>query len=225
MVEQEYRKRDTARKIWINDLNNSEYITQEGWNPNYITIDNEKFFRINIIGIVVSKQQEAGSGRISIIVEDNSGQILIRNFEDNQQASSVNVGEVIQVTGKPREFNGQKFIIPETIHRYDMGWMKLRNIELGEYKEKAKKTGNEVNNVENRSATRAEEKIDAQYIEDDSPAERIIDFIRKNDLGSGVEMTVVIDTSGTGNAEKVLETLLKQGDIFEIRPGRVKILE
>ena len=54
---------------------------------------------------------------------------------------------------------------------------------------------------------------------------RIIDIIRRNDTGTGVDTSTIIAESGISHCEQILTTLLKEGEIFEVRPGRIKILE
>jgi hypothetical protein len=63
-----------------------------------------------------------------------------------------------------------------------------------------------------------EEVTDIYNIKDD-----LIEKIRKLDPGEGVEMTTLIN--GNNETEKAIKSLLEEGEIFEIIPGKVKVLE
>jgi hypothetical protein len=49
--------------------------------------------------------------------------------------------------------------------------------------------------------------------------------IRRLDKGDGADITEVIKESKDENAEKIIKNLIKIGELFEIRPGKIKILE
>jgi len=53
----------------------------------------------------------------------------------------------------------------------------------------------------------------------------ILETIQRLDKGDGAQTQSVIKKCGLDNAEKYIETLLNEGEIFEIRAGRLKILE
>ena len=48
--------RETAAITSVDDLLQAEYVVQEGWLPNYVQTPTRKLTRVNIIGIVVDKQ-------------------------------------------------------------------------------------------------------------------------------------------------------------------------
>ena len=50
-------------------------------------------------------------------------------------------------------------------------------------------------------------------------------MIRNMDTGDGVAFEDVIEKSKNPDTEKIINTLLANGDVFEIRPGRLKVLE
>ena len=55
--------------------------------------------------------------------------------------------------------------------------------------------------------------------------EKVIQTIKELDSGDGADIEEVKKGSDVTNSEEVLDMLLKRGDLFTIRPGRVKILE
>ena len=52
----------------------------------------------------------------------------------------------------------------------------------------------------------------------------IIEIIEQKDSGDGVGVDEIILESGIENCEKIINNLLEEGEIFEIRPGTVKVL-
>jgi len=57
------------------------------------------------------------------------------------------------------------------------------------------------------------------------PVEKVIEHIQKLDSGDGADTEEVVSNSGIDNAEDIIENLLKEGEIFEITSGKVKVLE
>jgi len=55
--------------------------------------------------------------------------------------------------------------------------------------------------------------------------DEIFSLIRKLDSGEGVLIDDVIKDCKNESAEKILSKMLENGDIFEVKPGKIKILE
>jgi molecular chaperone DnaK (HSP70) len=52
-----------------------------------------------------------------------------------------------------------------------------------------------------------------------------MEYIRKKDEGTGVEIEDIVKNSKVPSTEEIIESMLKEGEIFENLPGKVKILE
>ena len=57
-----------------------------------------------------------------------------------------------------------------------------------------------------------------------TPSELIFELIKKNDSGEGVLTEEIISKSNVADAERIIKQLLEEGDIFEVRPGKLKVL-
>ena len=202
----EKQKRLVARKICVRDVVNSKYISEEGWNPSYVVDDKDlQISRLNLIAVVVDKAK--GEGYSSLIVDDGTGKISLRNFEENGLLDRVNVGEVVLVIGRPREYGTERYILPEIIKKIEcVDWFKLRKMEVCDEKI-PDKVVQEVKKTEDVKKESAEE---------------VIEFIKNEDRGKGVEVREILKN---GHNEKWINRLLENGEIFEISPGRVKLLE
>ena len=102
MPENKTIKRQVAHIVQINDIINAPYTKQEGWQPNYLTINNKKVSRVNIIGTIVSIPTTELNFN-SAVIDDGTNNITIRSFENIILLKVFNTGEIIQIIGKPRE--------------------------------------------------------------------------------------------------------------------------
>lgn len=121
--------RAVAIKIPILQLLQGTYIQEKEQNPNYLlTTDNQKIYRLNILGIIINKEQV---GTITnLILDDGTENIIIRSFEENKNILNSVVGDIIQVIGKIRIFNEEKYISPEIVKKVNPLWLKIRSIEM-----------------------------------------------------------------------------------------------
>lgn len=87
---------------------------------------------------------------------------------------------------------------------------------------------NKYNNSNNNKDSNSIENISGAVVEEEiseSPADRVFAFIKLNDGGEGVDIEKIVEDSNEKNAEAIIVSLLKEGEIFEKSPGRVKVLE
>lgn len=224
-------KRQVAHKVTISDLNEGRYVKEEGWEPNYVAIsDGRRVSRANILAIVVSKTEDNADYR-GLVIDDGSGKINIRAFGAEIDFSAFNIGDLVIIIGRPREFNGQKYIVPEIIKKMEnRKWIDVRKLELqiarkkfsGVQFEKVKQkdfeeeiVGEDHDMIESKNETTAD-------IE--NPFQLVLSLIKAMDKGDGTDVAEVCIKSKLDNAEEIIMDLLKEGEVFEVRPGRVKIL-
>jgi len=209
------QKRQVAQKLRIKELINGKYIKEEGWQPNYIiTDDGKQISRVNLIGTVVSIPVGQDMNYQSIVLDDGTGRISIRSFDQNKIFENIKIGDVVLLIGRPREYGKEVYLLPEILKKIqDKGWIKVRALELQNKKEPYIKDKEEVF-----------EEAKEDVIEDiqESTADKIIRIIKEKDIGDGVDFEEVLNQI---NDEKIINDLLKKGELFEIRPGILKVLE
>jgi len=203
---QVFQKRQTAFKIGIKNILNSKYIKTEGFAPNFIEIDSKKISRFNVIGVVVQKSELDNYKTLTI--DDGSGNISARIFENIALLDEIRIGDIVLVIGKPREFSSEKYLLIETIKKINPVWAKVRKLELGK-KENSLSVDNE--------------NIKDETINSD-PESEIVRLIKDLDKGNGVDIEE-ISLKDIKDMDKTVELLLKKGDLFEIKPGKLKVLE
>ena len=67
-----------------------------------------------------------------------------------------------------------------------------------------------------------EEVVENNEIDDTS---KILALVKEMDIGEGADIQDVISKSGNKETESILKNLLQEGEIFEIKPGKLKVLE
>jgi hypothetical protein len=216
-------KRQTAYKCTIGNILKNPFIRKEGWEPSYITINGINISRVNILAAVVSKDSNA------LNIDDGTGTIQIMLFSDKDKQNSFKVGDVLLIIGRPREYNGRKFIAPEIMKIIDeKKWITYRKKELeilGPISTDLKKPESyeEDESISDRKKKKATEEEAVEPTENYSGT--IMKLIRKLDDGNGADTEKVVKDSKVKGAEKIIMNLLYEGEIFEIRPGKIKILE
>lgn len=213
-MEQDSRKRQIAYKVCIKDLLEGEYSKEEGWNPNYVSVSGVQVSRANVAGIVVSVEDQDNFK--SVILDDGTGRIGVRVFEDNTQISNLSVGDCAFVIGRPREYGSERYLLGEIVKKEEnVDWIKVRKLENKEFSDNDfVKRDEKVEEVELTEESAASE---------ETPAERIIENIKKLDEGEGADFDEVV--KGLDNGEKIIKTLMMEGEVFEISPGKLKVLD
>ena len=245
-MENTYSRRP-AVKIEISHLRQGKFIENNQWEPNTIETIFGKIQRINIIGIMISKDEEHSS----FILDDGTGTIIIDyNFSTEQDLKNIKTikeGTCINIIGKPRKFDESIYIVPEIIKKIDdLKWIKFRKLEISQQlkegfkiKEtnvssvnKEKSDYNNSNNIiiEKNNYEKTDIKNEYDKKEDDilDSYEIINTFLKNNDSGEGVSTSILIKELNERNipdSERIVQKLLEQGEIFEIMPGMIKLLQ
>lgn len=184
-----------AKKLRIIDVLNSQYVKEEGLNPNYLIVNDEKVFRVNIIGTLVGIRIEENEADF----DDSTGMILLKSFEERKVFENFKPGDLVLVIGKPREFNN-KYLVPEIIKKTSMDWLLVRKKELKNFKTKV-----------------------SEVVEKKTSMNDLLDKIKSLDDGNGVLIEQLIKEDPEN--EKKIQYLLKEGELFQPSQGKVKVLE
>jgi RPA family protein len=229
MADQQLRQ--TAYKVWISDLLNKPIQKEEGeWSPNYILIDNKKVSRVNIIASVVMKYVSEDKSYANLTIDDSSSDIQIKAWkEDVSIFDDINIGDPILFIGKIREYNSQVYLIPEIIRVLDKPeWIELRKKELSIlYGERSTTTEEKIEQPkqEEQPTIIKEETVVKNHSE--NTRQKILSTIEKLDNKEGADVVQVVESLGIEESEAntVIQELLKEGEIFEIKSGKLKIIE
>lgn len=208
LQQETFQKRQIAYKVKISDILSGSFAKDEFF-AGYIRLNNVDISRVNIVATLVYKSE--GINNSSAIIDDGTGKILVRSFENSDKFTKTDIGDSILAIGKIREFNNERYIVPEIFKKINnAAWVNVRKLEL-----------------ENTSFNNDSKIIDNNPVVEVSASvnEEIFLLIKSLDKGDGVPIDDVIKTSNNIEAEGIINKLLKNGDVFEIKPGRLKILE
>src|SRR3989344_7464946 len=218
--------RQPAIKITIKELESSEYFEEQNQNPNYlITNEGKKVYRINLLATIVHK--EFLGSMSNLLIDDGTGKIILRFFEENKSVLNLEVGDVILVIGKARRYNQEKYVFPEIVKKTNPLWLKLRSQEL---QVKAKIIQEKAALILDKSELKKGEEKDEDNVEEIEendpllPYQKISKLISELDRGEGVLIEEIIEKSPLEKTEELLEKMLENGDIFQNMPGKVRVL-
>src|SRR3989338_5982603 len=124
-----FQKRQVAYKARISDILNSAFMKDE-MSAGFIKINDVVVSRVNLIATVVYKAEQDQNSN-SIMIDDGTGKIILKSFEAFLPFLSIDVGDTVLAVGKIREFNGEKYLIPEILKKLgNNSWVSLRTLEL-----------------------------------------------------------------------------------------------
>ncbi|MEK6868231.1 MAG: OB-fold nucleic acid binding domain-containing protein [Nanoarchaeota archaeon] len=195
--------------------------------PKYVHTGKE-MNRIHIIAVVVSISEGTAA---EAILDDGTGRIAVRSFENPAFFEKVQLGDIVRVIGKVRAFNEQGYIIPEIMKRIqNRQFVTLHKLLLQSFEKNTNvQTTQPVAEMHNEQQSQQSEEVeeipvDADDTIPDSPFDELLALIKKLDKGDGAQVEEIIGQSEE-NSEKMIQNLLEAGEVFEIRPGRIKVLE
>ena len=201
-LEQKTFQRQIAHKVRVSDILNSSFAKDE-LSAGYIKLNDANVSRINIIGTIVYKSEEQNYS--SSIIDDGTEKISLKSFNNPSIFAKIDVGDVVLLVGKIREFSNEKYIMPEILKKTEIDWMNVRNFEL-----------------KNNKITDENKKSEEIIVDSNN---QVYSLIKKLDKGDGVSFEDVIKNSAASKAETIITKLLENGDVFEIKPGKLKVLE
>jgi RPA family protein len=210
-------ERSTAKICTIQELNTGKFIKNEGWEPSYIVTEFGKIMRANIIGVIVSKENN------TCILDDGSGKVILRSFSGN---INTEIGDLVNVIGKPRQFNDDLFLNIEIIKKIkNKKWVDFRKKELSlRQKKEVEIEEDYISLKEDKPETKNQEKLIKQETENLGKAEIIIKIIDKLDNGPGADIEEVKKECNFDDVDKIIKSLMEEGDVFQIKPGRLKVM-
>jgi hypothetical protein len=215
MADGDSSKRQVAYKVRISDILDNRFVREEGWLPNYVAVGDKKVSRVNLIGVVVSREiRSDDASSQNFIIDDGTGRIALRFMGEG---TILDVGDIVNIIGRPREFGADRFIVQESVRKIsDSRWVKVRQLEIA------------LSMQSNAPSSPASEDLMVEtedFVDDSNPSVRIVNLIRELDAGSGAGFDEIAVKFKGGSPDEFIKRLLESGDVFEVKPGRYKVLE
>jgi len=126
-------ERQVAYKVWLASLHSAEYVKQEGWDPNYVTLGDKQVSRVHVVATVVSKFVADDGNYGALTIDDGSDTIRVKAFgPDVRRVEQAKVSTLVRFVGKVKEYDNEIYLSPEIIRTLkDPNWLIAHRLELG----------------------------------------------------------------------------------------------
>ena len=209
-------QRQTAKIVRIVDLVSGEWVKKEGMEPSYVvTPRRESVSRARIIGTVVTKFISEDGNFAAITVDDSTAAIQGKLWKETALITNTNVGDIVNLVGKVREYEGDIYIVPEIIRPVSPEQESLLRLEiLARMKEPGTAASDEPSG---EGAAPKPPKAGG-----DELRRKILSVIDENK--DGIKYSELTEKAGVPeeDLENVINELLGEGICYEPTPGKIK---
>lgn len=207
--------RGTALKVRIKDITNGELKKGESeWESFLVTPFNEEAARVRVLATVVSRFKSDNGRYGSLTLDDTTDTITSRAFDEGVQLiESTKEGDIVDVIGRVKEYEDEKYINVESVSTIvDPNWELVRKLELAL---KVKRLGGDV---------KAPEESVGEEVVGENPKSVVIGLIEELDESDGVKYVRLVDETGFSDEklEEILTELMEKGEIYEPKIGKFK---
>ncbi|KYK35685.1 MAG: hypothetical protein AYK18_02870 [Theionarchaea archaeon DG-70] len=232
-------------KARISDVINGRFVRKEGLEPSYVLTDlGQRISRVNLLGTVVDKFMSEDGNYSSITIDDDSDSIRVKAFrEDTNMFDNMEIGDLVMVIGKVREYEDENYIIPEIVKKIaNPNYELLHKMEVLKQIVQKKKILDEVKKEEFTNVEEFKKHVKEKYEVDTDTLEGIaetltveekkkedfkpivLELLDKLDKGKGIEFKKLLEESKLPENifEEVINELLSDGICYEPMPGIIK---
>ncbi len=193
--------------VYISDLLNGTYIEDEKC---LVTLVGERIYRCRILGTVIDKREYDESRYGFIVLEDSSG-IIRAKFFDNvyDKIKNINIGDIVEIIGRPRKRDEEIYVATEIVRIInDINYELLRELELCI---KYYKLGKSI-----------EEKPRELKVEDLKT--KVLNAIEMLDEGEGADFYDILNETKIDEEklEEIINELLTDGEIYMPKINKFK---
>jgi len=243
-------KRLTAKKTSIGEIMNGKFVKKSGFESSYVLTNlGRRLSRVRVLGLVVDKFISPDEKYATLTMDDSTETIRCKAFINTKIFDGYGSGDLVDIFGKLREYNGEIYIMPEIIAKVDPNFETLRILELEkifrEQREKIKK----IREVQKQTSDLIEIKtalkdvmpledvegiLEAQEMIENSVEEKtasaseiknkVLKLIETLDKGDGADYQDILIKSGLAekDIDLAIQDLLESGVCYEPKPGRIK---
>jgi RPA family protein len=247
------RKRLTALKAGLVELSGGKFVKKGGFESSYVlTPLGRRLSRVRILGMVVDKFQSEDGNYATLTLDDGSETVRCKAFINVKLFDGLAVGDLVDVMGKIREYNGEVYVAPEVVRKVGANWETLRLLELKKaWKEqrglvqKVRELQKHTSDLNELKALAAKEGLDADLVQavleaqelkifeqekqveaTNETRDKVLKLVEKLDTGEGADYDQLLKQSGFPEAQldAAVNELLESGVCFEPKAGRIKKL-
>jgi len=169
--------------------------------------------RTAITGLLVSWDGTAG------LIDDGTGNVLLRSAQAVPDLLSAPLGSIIFCIGRVRTLGNERYVSIETAHvLHNTYWLTYRKFETALFRESATP-------VQNPPPERTTPAVAAQIpIEHEEWRDQLLKAIHLLDTGDGADVNLILRQTKQED-DTLIQKLIRDGDVYEIKPGKIKTLE
>lgn len=197
-------KRNVAYKIRIGMLLAGKPL-MENERLKSVDIDGKHVVRANIVANIIDKYIQEGERKFgTLTLDDATGQLKLKAFGDDvEKFASFIQGDTVAVIGLVRFWNSELYLTPEIIRKKDPAYLLIRKLEIEASMPKTLPTS------------------DRATLKD-----KLLAMVKEAEKDNGIEIERIIlelkEHPEVINQE--IARLLKDGNIYEPRPGKLRWL-
>ena len=245
------KTRLTAKISSNKEIISGRFIRKTGFESSYaLTNLGRRLSRVRIMGVVVDKFVSPDERYATATLDDSTETIRCKSFVNVKIINDLNNGDLVDVIGKIREYNGEIYVMPEIITKADSNSETLRMLELEKLAREQRQKIEKVRELKRKTSDANELKelakqfmpmedfeaiIEAEDLIEEEAEEktvvasevksRIISLLDKTD-GEGAKYSEIIAKLGLpeNEVDLAVQDLLESGVCFEPKAGRIKKL-
>jgi len=194
--------RQPALKVLVADVQNGTLVAGDEEQPTVLEVaPGERSGRVSMMAALVSV------GDREAWIDDGSGILQLRVFDSVIWPP---VGSVVHVVGRVREYGGQRYIAVEIVRGISPTWAAVRKLEIAGRGAVAKRpvgSGADAGTTMNMTS-----------------ASDLVGVVDRLDDGRGADYEAIKTALGRSDAESLMQGALESGVLFQVAPGRLKVL-
>jgi RPA family protein len=232
--------RQTAKKVRIWDLMNGTFIKKEGFEPSVIRIaSGEEISRARVMGTVVSVFVADDGNYAAATIDDGSDTVRLKTFKTTKPLDTISVGDMVDAIGKMREYEGEKYMIPEVVKKVeDPNFEVMRRLELVYHKLGLKKTKELIESGKGKDPEALREELvqkhglekrwvdmflaDKKGKEKGTLKKQLLDIVGASKDGMVYSELIKKVKAKGADIEAAVDELLNDGLCYEPSPGRIR---
>ena len=245
------QKRQVAKLTNTRELNTGKYFQREGFEPNFLlTPEGKRLSRARFVGTVVDRFINDDETYGSLTLDDGNDTIQIKFFNELELMDGFETGDIIEVVGKVREYQGQIYLDGEILQHREPEAELLHQLrekkqreewsQIHETVKQLKESGKDQEEIEKEMAGKLNEnEVDAllqsfgesfdqaETEEDRENLERkVLEAVEDLDEGEGADYADIVEDidEPEDQLEDTINSLLSDGTCYEPQPGKIKKL-
>jgi len=176
---------------------------------------------VNIVANVVNKFENEDKSYIGITMDDSSAQIRLKTWrEDTRILENISIGDIVLIIGKIKKYNEEIYILPEIVKKVSPNDEILRKLEL--IKEYGIPEKNKIVLIKEKEPEISYEEIN---FTSNNLRNELLNLVERYEdkLGITLEEIKLELHASLDDLNKVLEELLKEGQVYEVK-GKYRLL-